>query len=85
MSASVQTTYRPYASPVPIRRAVPDPPLRRNGISRMLGKRGSASCSTASVLSVDLSSITSNSYENPLASIAALIRWISAMTCSCSL
>ena len=61
MSASVQTTIRPYASLVPIRRAVPEPPLRRNGISRMFGNRGSASCSTASVSSVDLSSMTSSS------------------------
>ena len=85
MSASVQTTIFPYASPVPIRRAVPDPPLRRNGISRMFGNRGSACCSTASVLSVDLSSITSSSYEKPLLSIAAVMRSISARTCSCSL
>ena len=63
MSASVQTTIFPYASLVPMRRAVPEPPLRRNGISRMLGKRGSASWSTLRVLSVDLSSITSSSYE----------------------
>ena len=63
--------YRPYASAVPIRRAVPEPPLRRNGISRMCGKCGSASCRTLSVPSVDLSSMTSSSYENSLASIAA--------------
>jgi hypothetical protein len=36
MSASVQTTISPCACWVPIRRAVPEPPLRRNGITRML-------------------------------------------------
>jgi len=37
MSASVQTTISPRASAVPIRRAVPDPPLRWKAINRIIG------------------------------------------------
>ena len=40
MSASVHTTMSPRASRVPIRRAVPEPPLRRNGMSRIVREAG---------------------------------------------
>jgi hypothetical protein len=49
MSASVHTTISPRASCDPIRRTVPDPPLRWNARTRMCGKRGSASLSLARV------------------------------------
>lgn len=62
MSASVHTTISPRASWLPIRRTVPDPPLRWNALIRMFGKRGAASCRRASVSSVEQSSTASSSY-----------------------
>ena len=56
MSASVHTTIWPRASWVPIRRTVPEPPLRRNATIFSRGNRGAASRSRASVPSLDASS-----------------------------
>ena len=62
MSASVHTTISPRALSVPIRRAVPEPPLRRNGMTRIVRElRASAAASTASVSSVEASSMASSS------------------------
>ena len=85
MSASVHTTISPRASWVPIRRAVPDPPLRRKAMTRRLPNVSAAPSSTSSVSSVEASSMQSSSYVSGLALIARVIRSISSRTCEPSL
>jgi hypothetical protein len=63
MSASVQTTIAPRAFSLPMRRIVPDPPLRCRGTNRTLGNRGATCASSSRVPSVEQSSYTSRSYS----------------------
>ena len=74
MSTSVHTTTRPRAAVVPVRRAAPEPWLRRWVMSVMPSIRESS----ASDPSFEPSSTTINSKEYREASSAALMRSISA-------